>query len=133
MAKKKSKATLPFDAGVYLETAGMKRKIVQYRKGQAVFSQGDKSEAVLYLQAGTVKITVSSSAGKEAVIALLGPGDFFGEGGISWPRDYTELTGTVRIENGPKGQPTYARSAKKFCAISALVSQNVQNWTPRYS
>jgi CRP/FNR family cyclic AMP-dependent transcriptional regulator len=83
MARKKSKATLPFDAGVYLETAGVKRKIVQYRRGQAVFSQGDKSEAVLYLQAGTVKITVSSSTGKEAVIALLGPGDFFGEGGIS--------------------------------------------------
>lgn len=83
MAKRKSKATLPFDAGVYLETAGVKRKIVQYRKGQEIFSQGDKSQSVLYLQAGAVKVTVSSTAGKEAVIALLGPGDFFGEGCIS--------------------------------------------------
>jgi CRP/FNR family cyclic AMP-dependent transcriptional regulator len=83
MVKKKSTAALLFDAGVYLETAGVKRKIVPYRKGQAIFSQGEKCHAVLYLQAGTVKMTVTSSAGKEAVVALLGPGDFFGEGGIS--------------------------------------------------
>jgi CRP/FNR family transcriptional regulator, cyclic AMP receptor protein len=83
MVKKKSKATPPFDAVVYLETAGVKRKIVQYRKGQAIFSQGDKSTSALYLQAGVVKITVNSSSGKEAVIALLEAGEFFGEGCIS--------------------------------------------------
>src|SRR5690349_9627562 len=83
MVKQRSKATQPFDAGVYLQTAGVKRKIVHYRKGQTLFSQGDKCHAVLYLQTGTVKITVTSSAGKEAVIALLEPGDFLGEGCIS--------------------------------------------------
>ncbi len=83
MAKKKSKALLPFDAGVYLQTAGVKRRVIQYRKGHAIFSQGDKCHAVLYLQTGTVKMTVTSSSGKEAVIALLEPGDFFGEGCIS--------------------------------------------------
>jgi CRP/FNR family cyclic AMP-dependent transcriptional regulator len=83
MVKKKSKASRPFDAGLYLETAGVKRKIVQYRKGEAIFSQGDASHSVHYLQSGSVKITVTSSAGKEAVIALLEPGDFFGEGCIS--------------------------------------------------
>jgi CRP/FNR family cyclic AMP-dependent transcriptional regulator len=82
MVKKKSK-TLTFDAAVYLQTAGVKRKIIQYRKGHAIFSQGDKCLAVLFLQTGTVKMTVTSSAGKEAVIALLQPGDFFGEGCIS--------------------------------------------------
>jgi CRP-like cAMP-binding protein len=82
MVKKKSK-TLTFDAAVYLQTAGVKRKIIQYRKGHAIFSQGDKCHAVLFLQTGTVKMTVTSSAGKEAVIALLQPGDFFGEGCIS--------------------------------------------------
>ena len=82
MVKKKSK-TLTFDAAVYLQTAGLKRKIIQYRKGHAIFSQGDKCHAVLFLQTGTVKMTVTSSAGKEAVIALLQPGDFFGEGCIS--------------------------------------------------
>jgi CRP/FNR family transcriptional regulator, cyclic AMP receptor protein len=83
MAKRKSKANQPFDAGVYLETAGVKRKIVQYRKGETIFSQGDKCDSALYLQIGVVKITVNSSTGKEAVIALLEPGDFFGEGCIS--------------------------------------------------
>jgi CRP/FNR family cyclic AMP-dependent transcriptional regulator len=83
MAKRKSKANQPFDAGVYLETAGVKRKIVPYRKGQTIFTQGDKCDSALYLQIGVVKITVNSSTGKEAVIALLEPGDFFGEGCIS--------------------------------------------------
>jgi CRP/FNR family transcriptional regulator, cyclic AMP receptor protein len=83
MVKKKPKAGMPFDVGVYLQTAGVKRRIVQFRKGQTIFSQGDEGHAVHYLQAGSVKITVSSSAGKEAIVALLGPGDFFGEGCIS--------------------------------------------------
>jgi CRP/FNR family cyclic AMP-dependent transcriptional regulator len=83
MVKKKSKAVRPFDTGVYLETAGVKRKIVQYRKGQTIFSQGDKGTSALYLQTGVVKITVNSSSGKEAVIALLEAGEFFGEGCIS--------------------------------------------------
>jgi len=83
MVKKKSKATQPFDAGVYLETSGVKRKIVPYRKGQTIFSQGDKCSSAMYLQAGVVKITVNSSSGKEAVIALLEPGEFFGEGCVS--------------------------------------------------
>jgi CRP-like cAMP-binding protein len=83
MAKRKSKVNQPFDAGVYLETAGVKRKIVPYRKGQTIFTQGDKCDSALYLQIGVVKITVNSSTGKEAVIALLEPGDFFVEGCIS--------------------------------------------------
>src|SRR5579863_4451707 len=83
MGKRKSKASATFDAGVYLETSGVKRKIVPYRKGQKIFSQGDKCNSALYLRTGVVKITVNSSAGKEAVIALLQPGDFFGEGCIS--------------------------------------------------
>ena len=84
MAKrKKSRIRGSFDAGEYLETSGVKRKIVTYRKGQTIFSQGDASRSVLYLQTGSVKITVTSSSGKEAVIALLRPGDFFGEGCIA--------------------------------------------------
>jgi CRP/FNR family transcriptional regulator, cyclic AMP receptor protein len=81
--RKKSKAAESFDAREYLETSGVKRKIVLYRKGQTIFSQGDMSQSVLYLQSGSVKITVTSSSGKEAVIALLRPGDFFGEGCIA--------------------------------------------------
>ena len=57
--------------------------MVSYRKGEGIFSQGDVSTSVLYLQHGRVKITVTSSAGKEAVVALLGAGEFFGEGCIA--------------------------------------------------
>ena len=83
MVKKKPKVNRSFSVAKYLETAGVKRKIAQFRKGQTIFTQGDASDSVLYLQAGSVKMTVNSSTGKEAVIALLAPGDFFGEGSIA--------------------------------------------------
>jgi CRP/FNR family cyclic AMP-dependent transcriptional regulator len=83
MVRKKSRSKSLFDAVKYLETAGVKRKIAQYRKSEIIFSQGDTCRDVLYLQAGRIKISVTSSAGKDAVIALLHPGDFFGEGCIA--------------------------------------------------
>ncbi len=83
MRRARFKTKKSFDAGKYLETAGIRRKIVKYRKGQSVFSQGDACQSVLYIQTGSVKISVTSSAGKEAVVALLGPTDFFGEGCIA--------------------------------------------------
>jgi CRP/FNR family transcriptional regulator, cyclic AMP receptor protein len=81
--RKKIRGFEPFNASEYLETAGVKRKIVTYRKRQTIFSQGDASRSVFYLLSGLVKIAVTSSSGKEAVIALLHPGDFFGEGCIA--------------------------------------------------
>jgi CRP-like cAMP-binding protein len=81
--EKKSKASDLFNVSEYLETAGVKRKIVTYRKRQTIFSQGDTSRSVFYLRSGSVKIAVTSSSGKEAVIAILHPGDFFGEGCIA--------------------------------------------------
>jgi len=83
MGKKTSKRKRQFDAAEYLATAGVRRKIVNYRKGHTIFSQGDPSTSVLYLQTGSIKISVNSPAGKEAVIALLHPNDFFGEGSIA--------------------------------------------------
>jgi CRP/FNR family cyclic AMP-dependent transcriptional regulator len=72
-----------FDALKYLESPGIKRKVVTYRKGETVFSQGDTCKTVHYLQNGAVRLTIVSPRGKEAVIALLGPGEFFGEGCIA--------------------------------------------------
>jgi CRP/FNR family cyclic AMP-dependent transcriptional regulator len=83
MVSKKSKASRSFDVVKYLETSGVKRQIQKYRKAEVVFSQGDICTDVLYLQTGRIKISVTSSAGKEAVIAFLHPGDFFGEGCIA--------------------------------------------------
>ena len=83
MAKRTSKNRPRFDIAKYLETSGVRRTIANYRKGQVIFSQGDDCTTVLYLQQGTVKLTIVSPAGKEAVIAILYPGDFFGEGCIA--------------------------------------------------
>jgi CRP-like cAMP-binding protein len=62
-----------------LSQAGLGRKIVEFKKGQTIFSQGDPAETVLYIQSGQIKLQVISSGGKEAIIALLGSEDFLGE------------------------------------------------------
>jgi CRP/FNR family cyclic AMP-dependent transcriptional regulator len=69
-----------FDPNEFLAKVGRGRSQADYQKKRAIFSQGDPADAVFYIQKGKVKLTVVSSQGKEAVIALLGAGDFFGEG-----------------------------------------------------
>jgi CRP/FNR family cyclic AMP-dependent transcriptional regulator len=68
-----------FDADAFLSVAGAGKTVVTYQPGDVIFSQGDASESVLYIQKGAVKLSVLSHGGKEAVVAILGPGDFFGE------------------------------------------------------
>ena len=67
----------------YLGAAGGARETVQYRRGAVIFSQGDASRDVRYLRKGSIKLSVLSSIGREAVVAMLGPGDFFGEGALA--------------------------------------------------
>jgi CRP-like cAMP-binding protein len=69
-----------FNAEAFLESAGLAKTIVQYGRDETIFTQGDACEHVLYVQSGGVKLSVLSKTGKEAVVAMLGPGDFFGEG-----------------------------------------------------
>ena len=76
----KSKRKLSFDPKVFLDTENVGRTISKYRKHQTVFSQGSSADAVFYIQKGKVKITVVSEQGKEAVVAILGPDEFCGEG-----------------------------------------------------
>ena len=76
----KPKPKLAFDVQAFLESAGLARKVKEFKRAQLVYSQGDAADAVLYLQNGAVKLTVVNEVGKEAVVAILGPGDFFGEG-----------------------------------------------------
>jgi CRP-like cAMP-binding protein len=70
----------PFTANAFLEWAGGQRTIVRYGPGDAIFRQGDPSRHVLYIWSGGVKVSAYSKVGKEAVVAVLGTGDFFGEG-----------------------------------------------------
>jgi CRP/FNR family transcriptional regulator, cyclic AMP receptor protein len=69
-----------FDVQLFLESAGLGRKVDKFPAKQTVFSQGDPATNVMYIQEGGVKLTVVNETGKEAVVAMLGPGDFFGEG-----------------------------------------------------
>jgi CRP-like cAMP-binding protein len=69
-----------FDPKVFLAKVGERTSIFDYEKDQIVFSQGDAADAVFYIQNGGVKLTVISEQGKEAVVGILGPGHFFGEG-----------------------------------------------------
>ena len=69
-----------FDAQAFLDSAGLSRKMRQFKRAEVVFSQGAAAESVMYIQEGGVKITAVSASGKEAIIAILGPGEFFGEG-----------------------------------------------------
>jgi len=83
---KKSKPALKptrnpaFDAQAFLDSAGVARKVKELKSAEIIYAQGDSAQSVLYLQSGGVKLTVINEVGKEAVVAILAPGDFFGEG-----------------------------------------------------
>src|SRR5580704_9817474 len=79
-AVSKRKGKTSFDPKTFLTRVGDGRSLAKYRKGQIVFSQGETGDAVFYIQKGKVKVTVVSEQGKEAVVAILGTDEFFGEG-----------------------------------------------------
>jgi CRP/FNR family cyclic AMP-dependent transcriptional regulator len=76
----KPRETDTFDAREFLDSAGVARRVVKFGGNATVYSQGDAADTVMYIQKGGVKLSVVSRVGKEAVVAMLGPGDFFGEG-----------------------------------------------------
>ena len=78
--KKASLRSPAFDVKLFLDSAGLGRKVGKLRGKETVFAQGDPAKNVMYIQEGGVKLTVVNETGKEAVVAILGPGDFFGEG-----------------------------------------------------
>jgi len=87
-----------FDAQAFLDSAGVARKMKQFKRAEIIFSQGAAAESVMYIQDGGVKITAVSASGKEAIIAILGPGEFFGEGCLAGQ--------TVRMGNATAVAPS---------------------------
>jgi CRP/FNR family transcriptional regulator, cyclic AMP receptor protein len=88
-----SKQKPSFDPKLFLAKVGEGRSIGRYPKGQIVFSQGDPADAVFYVQSGKAKVTVVSEQGKEAIVAVLGPDSFFGEGCLAGqPRRMATVT-----------------------------------------
>jgi hypothetical protein len=75
-----------FNVQAFLESAGPERRVISSRKGDTIYSQGKPCDSVMYLQSGEVTLSVLSDRGKEAILAVLGPTNFFGEGGLSGQR-----------------------------------------------
>ncbi len=77
----KANSKMPaFDVRLFLDSAGLGRKVAKFAEKETIFTQGDPATKVMYLQEGGVKLVVVNESGKEAVVGMLGPGDFFGEG-----------------------------------------------------
>ena len=76
----KQTRTSGFDVQTFLDSGGVARKVVEFPKHATIFTQGSLSKHVMYIQRGGVKLSVINEVGKEAIVAMLGPGDFFGEG-----------------------------------------------------
>src|ERR1700730_18434369 len=82
-SKVRSQKSPAFNAQAFLDSAGLSRRIVEYQKSDKIYSQGESASDILYIQKGGIKLSVVNEVGKEAVVAMLGPGDFFGEGGMA--------------------------------------------------
>src|SRR5580693_7413738 len=72
-----------FDPQAFLAKVGTGKTILKYRKGRIIYAQGEEADRIFYIQSGTVKVTVVSEQGKEAVVGILEPAQFFGEGCLS--------------------------------------------------
>jgi CRP/FNR family cyclic AMP-dependent transcriptional regulator len=102
--RSKSNSSRVFDAQEFLDSAGLARKVIEFKNRETIFSQGDPSGTVFYVQKGGVRLSVVNQSGKEAVVAILGPGDFLGEGCLA-------------------GQPTRIGTATAVAPTTALVIQ----------
>ena len=115
-SKIQSKKNPAFNAQTFLDSAGVARKIVEYRRSQKIYSQGDPTNNVLYIQKGGIKLSVVNEVGKEAVVAMLGPGDFFGEGGLAGQ--------TVRMGTAVAITPTTLLAIEKQEMIRVLHAEH---------
>jgi CRP/FNR family transcriptional regulator, cyclic AMP receptor protein len=101
-----------FNAQAFLDSAGLARKVREFKKKETIFSQGDPSRSIFYIQEGGVRLSVVNKTGKEAVVAVLGPGDFFGEGCLAGQ--------PIRIATATAITPTTALAIDKTEMIRVL-------------
>jgi CRP/FNR family transcriptional regulator, cyclic AMP receptor protein len=105
-----------FDPQIFLDTAGVARRIAEYRKGDVIYSQGKAADSVMYVQKGSVKLSVVNGSGKEAVVALFGPSDFFGEGCMAGQ--------TIRMGTATAASPATLLVIEKDELLRALHSEH---------
>jgi len=121
-----------FDVQAFLDSAGVARKVVEFRKHTAIFAQGDVARHVLYIQHGAVKLCVLNESGKEAVVAMLGPGDFFGEGCLAGqPKRMGSAiaiipTTVLVIDKNEMNRVLHAEHAFSDRFISYMLSRNIR-------
>jgi len=126
----KSTKKLPFDPHVFLAKVDVGRTIAEYRDNQIVYAQGDASDSVFYIQNGKVKKTVASNRGKEAIVAVLGIGDFFGEGSLAGEllrlSTVTAMTACVivRMDKASINRMIHEQPAFAEMFIAHLLSRN---------
>jgi CRP/FNR family cyclic AMP-dependent transcriptional regulator len=96
--RRAAKPTKPFDPKAFLASAGLGKTVHRYGRKEVIFSQGERADAVFYIQEGRVRLSVLSKQGKEATIALFGPGDFLGEGCIASDQPVRMATATAMAD-----------------------------------
>ena len=122
----------PFDPKVFLAKVGNGRSMAEYHKKQVVFAQSDPADAIFYIQKGKVKLTVVSDNGKEAVIAILGAGDFLGEGCLAGRSLYlgtaTAMSecSIVRLQKSSMIRVLHEEPAFSEMFVSYLLSRNIR-------
>jgi CRP/FNR family transcriptional regulator, cyclic AMP receptor protein len=130
--KTKLKKKHVFDAQAFLESAGVARRIVEYRSSQEIYSQGGPAASVMYIQKGGVKLAVVNEVGKEAVVAILGPSDFFGEGCLAGQNvrmgTATAITPTtvLVIEKNEMLRVLHAEHALSDRFLAHMLSRNIR-------
>jgi CRP/FNR family transcriptional regulator, cyclic AMP receptor protein len=126
------KKTTTFDVEGFLASAGVARTIMDFGRKETLFSQGDPCNNIMYIQKGGVKISVVSKGGKEAVVGILGTGDFLGEGGMAGQSvrmataiAVTPVTALV-IENKEMFRVLHTESAFSDRFITYMLHRNVR-------
>lgn len=121
-----------FNAQQFLDSTGLAKKIVAFRRNEVIFAQGDPADSVIYIQKGGVKLSVVSKTGKEAVVAMLGPSDFFGEGCLAGQTlrigSATAITSTnvLVIAKRQMQKVLHDHNAMSDRFIAHMVSRNVR-------
>lgn len=121
-----------FDADLFLDNPGMSKHVVHFERGDAIFSQGDPADSVFYIRKGAVKLSVVSKQGREAVIAIVEPGDFFGEGCLAaQPLRLSSATtvtaaSVLRLEKARMVRLLRGRRAMSERFIAHLLTRNMR-------
>jgi CRP/FNR family transcriptional regulator, cyclic AMP receptor protein len=132
-SRRRARAAVPaFDARAFRSSSDAATNLTEYARGETIFMQGDACAEVLYIQSGGVKLSVRSKLGREAVVAMLGPGDFFGEGCLAGQTvrmgDATAVTPSVilHVDKEKMVRRLHRHHAMSDRFISHVLSRNIR-------